>query len=232
LNSEIHKPWRLGFRERSEIYIPSIPSRPGRPVSPATVSSCTMNRREILRLTSIDVLADHILDGALVRRGHGLLLDGAAAIIEALGLVHGTLKSIALPAEQIIAVSAVAAGVGAKAPHERVRVARLPHAVELAGIPSDLKGDLRHADRVGFRASGRVVEVIRVDSVIHVRLVVGAVKVLAVPASVGGQQNRTTKNELQATNGGKWWVVKIPPEQGFVGISEVIVPRLPPVMHW
>jgi hypothetical protein len=59
------------------------------------------------KLTAISLLADLILDRALVGHGHGLLLDGTAAIIEALGLVHGALQGITLPAEHIVGVRAV-----------------------------------------------------------------------------------------------------------------------------
>ena len=48
-------------------------------------------------LTAVNVLLDKVLDGALVGLGHGLLLDGAAAVVEALGLVHCALEGVALP---------------------------------------------------------------------------------------------------------------------------------------
>ena len=75
-----------------------------------------------------------------------------------------------------------------KAPDERVRRARGPEMVELGRIPGSLKSDLRYANRVGVGTLGSVVEVLRGDSVVHVRLMVGAVKVLAIPASGLGQQ--------------------------------------------
>jgi hypothetical protein len=37
---------------------------------------------------------------------------------------------------------------------------------------------------------------------------------------------------LPSQHAGKWCVVKIPPEQGFVGMVFVMVPLLPPLMHW
>jgi len=65
--------------------------------------------------------------------------------------------------------------------------------IELGRIPGGLKGHLRHADRVRVWACGSVREAIRVDSVVHVRLVVGAVEVLAIPAwrKVVGSEDAT-----------------------------------------
>lgn len=133
------------------------------------------------KLTSVSLLVDHVLDLALVGGGHGLLGDGSAAIVEALGLVHGALEGISLPAEHVVSVGAVALAL--EAPHERVGGARRPHAVERGGVPHGLEGHLRRPDGVGGRARSSVGEAVRVDGVVHVRLVVGAVKVLAIPAS-------------------------------------------------
>jgi len=68
-------------------------------------------------------------------------------------------------------------------PDEGIRGARRPHAVELGRVPDGLVGQLRHADGVGSRARGRVGEAVAGDGVVHVRLVVWAVEVLAVPAA-------------------------------------------------
>ena len=51
--------------------------------------------------TSVDVLADLVLDSALVGSRHGLLLDGAAAVVEAVVLVHRLLERITFPAEHV-----------------------------------------------------------------------------------------------------------------------------------
>ena len=132
------------------------------------------------RLTASSVFANEILDGAFARLGHGLLLQNTTPIVEAFRLIHGPLQGIALPAEHVI-------GMGAEprafvAPHEWVLSAGWPHAVELGGVPDSFEGDLRHPDGVGRRALGRVGEPVGIDGVVHVRLVVRAVEVLAVPA--------------------------------------------------
>jgi hypothetical protein len=68
-------------------------------------------------------------------------------------------------------------------PDEGIRGARRPHAVELGRVPDGLVSQLRHADRVGSRARGRVDEAVTGNGVVHMRLVVWAVEVLAVPAA-------------------------------------------------
>lgn len=83
--------------------------------------------------TAFSLLADHVLNRALVGDRHSLLGDGTAAIVEALGLVHRALERVALPTKHVVGVGAVA--VAFEAPHERVRGAGRPHAVELAGVP-------------------------------------------------------------------------------------------------
>lgn len=55
--------------------------------------------------------------------------------------------------------------------------------VELGGVPDGLVGHLWHPDGVRRRAWGSGQETIHVDGVVHVRLVVGAVEVLSIPAS-------------------------------------------------
>ena len=72
-----------------------------------------------------------------------------------------------------------------EAPDEGVG-AGSPHAVELLGVPDGLESDLGNTNGVGSRAGTSVVEAVGVDGVEHMRLVVGAVKVLAVPASTHG----------------------------------------------
>lgn len=71
-----------------------------------------------LELTSINWLANEVLNSALGASGHRLFCDGTAAIVEALRLGHGTLERITLPAEHVIGV-----GAGSRAfetPDERV----------------------------------------------------------------------------------------------------------------
>lgn len=70
-----------------------------------------------------------------------------------------------------------------KAPNKWIGGARRPHAVEFGGIPDSLVGYLRHANWVGGRAWWSICEAVACDRVVHVRLVVRAVKVFAIPAS-------------------------------------------------
>ncbi|KJR83613.1 uncharacterized protein SPSK_04359 [Sporothrix schenckii 1099-18] len=132
------------------------------------------------KLTAQRVLLDNVLDLALVGHRHLLLLNRAAAVVETLRLVHRPLQRVALPPKHVVGVRAVA--VALEAPHKRVGRAALPLAVELARVPDRLERHLRHAHRVRRRAGPRVRKTVRVDRVVHVRLVVGAVQVLAVPA--------------------------------------------------
>jgi len=85
---------------------------------------CRAGPTRELRNPSLSFLVNHVLDGALVGNGHGLLRDGTAAVVEAFGLVHGTLERITLPAEHVISVGAVPTAL--KAPHKRVRSAGSP----------------------------------------------------------------------------------------------------------
>lgn len=135
-----------------------------------------------MKHTSVSFLADKVIDGALVGSGHGLLRDGTAAIVEAVVLVHGALERVVLPAEHVVGVGAVPTG-ALEAPHEGVGGTRRPQAVEFGCVPDRLVGQLRHANGVGGRAGGGVRKAVLCDGVVHVRLVVGAVKVLAIPAS-------------------------------------------------
>jgi hypothetical protein len=135
------------------------------------------------RHTSISLLADEVLDSAPVRHIHLLFLDGSTAIIEALGLIHSLLQSITLPSEHVIGVGTIASGTAFKAPHEWVGTARRPHAIELGRIPDSLEGHLGHTDWMRRGALGCAVEAFGVYGVIHVRFVIWAVEVLAIPAS-------------------------------------------------
>lgn len=70
--------------------------------------------------TSVYLLADKVLDSALVGSSHWLLSDGAAAIVEALGLIHGPLERVALPSEHVIRMGTIALG-SLVAPDEGIR---------------------------------------------------------------------------------------------------------------
>lgn len=58
-------------------------------------------------------------------------------------------------------------------------------AVELGRVPDGFVGDLRHPDRMRCRARRSSHEAVLGDGVVHMGLMVGAVKVLSVPASKG-----------------------------------------------
>lgn len=187
------------------------------------------------QLTSINLFADEVLNSALIGLRHGLLLDRAAAVIEALGLVHGALQCVTLPAEHVIGVGTGRSTL--EAPQEGIPVLRgIPKTVERCCVPCDFEcyplildlaytrfggvmwafqelsswgndlgaQELRSlhklwapfeelsmlwddllwdSDRVGVGALWSIVEVLRVDGVVHVRLVIGAVEVLAIPAA-------------------------------------------------
>jgi len=87
-------------------------------------------------LTSIDLLTNHVLDGAFVRISHRLLLDGATAVIKALRLIHCALERVSLPSKHVIGVGTIA--VAFEAPHEWIGSTCWPHAVELARIPVEI----------------------------------------------------------------------------------------------
>ena len=108
------------------------------------------------KLTSVSLLANHVINRTLTRHAHGLLLNSAAPVVEALGLVHGALQRVALPPEHVVGVGAVSGPF--EAPDERVRRAGGPHGVELAGVPDRLEGHLGDAHGVRGRAGGRVGE--------------------------------------------------------------------------
>lgn len=95
---------------------------------------------EVSIRTAVGLLLNRGLDGALVGNAHLLLRDGAAAIIEALRLVHGALERVALPAKHVIGVGP---GRGAlEAPYVGVGCSRGPHAVELGGVPNGFESNL------------------------------------------------------------------------------------------
>ena len=145
------------------------------------------NTKERKKHTPINILLNKVLNRALVSNTHRLLLDRPAPIIEALGLVHGLLQGVALPAKHVVGVGARAVGAALEAPHEGVLVRLgVPEVVELGGVPLDLEGNLGDADGVRRGTGGRVGEALGGDGVVHVGLVVGGVEVFAVPAAGWG----------------------------------------------
>lgn len=94
----------------------------------------------VLVLTSVCLLLNRLLNGALVRNAHLLLCDGTASIIEAFGLVHSALKRVALPSKHVIGVSASCGAL--EAPYVGVGCSRGPHAVEFRRVPNSFESDL------------------------------------------------------------------------------------------
>ena len=134
-------------------------------------------------LTSVDVLLDEALDGALVHLGRGLRLERPAVLagIEHAGRVHGPLERVTLPTEDVVGMGAVAVII-AVAHGERLGAVGGPKAVELGGVPESLVGNLGHADGVRGRA-GTSSHESSTAGIVHVGLVVRAVLVLSIPAS-------------------------------------------------
>lgn len=129
--------------------------------------------------TSINILAHGGRDRAPVRLGDAL---GLEAVAQQRGRVHGALERVALPAEDVVGVGAVAGAV-LVAPDERLRPVLGPEVavVERPRVPHGLERHVWHADRVRGRA-GPVRHEAAPARVVHVVLVVGRVEVLAVPA--------------------------------------------------
>jgi len=129
-------------------------------------------------------LALGALDGLLVI----LALQSFAVVIGALG-VHGALEGIALPAKEVVTVDTVP-GVVTVAPPERLRAVGGPLGlvVELARVVHDLVHDLGDLDGMRGRAGATALEAAR-GWVGNVRLVVGAVSVLAIPAGREGDRD-------------------------------------------
>ena len=136
------------------------------------------------KLTAVKLLVHHGIDLAGVHGANGLRLERSAVLagVEHAGRVHGALQRIALPAKEVVGVGAEAASI-AVAEDEGVAAIRGPVIGELLGVPERLVGDLGHADGVRSRAGAAVLERL-LDRVVHVRLVVGRVEVLAIPAAV------------------------------------------------
>jgi len=93
----------------------------GRPLKHVSIEFGAV-KHDSKKLTSIDILSDHVLNGTLVGNRHILLRDGSAAIVEALGLIHSKRKCVPFPPKHIIGVCSKPA-ITLKTPDERVRVA-------------------------------------------------------------------------------------------------------------
>jgi len=125
----------------------------------------------------ISILSDYFsLDRASIGDLGRLLLEGVARSAGECGAsFHRPLERISFAAKDVVAMLSVAGGIG-HTPNEWVRVTALPHAVERGGIPDDFVEKLRNADGVGRGAPP-------VGGIGNVALVVGTVKIGAIPAS-------------------------------------------------
>jgi hypothetical protein len=134
-------------------------------------------------------LANKVLDLASVHWLNSLRLERPSVLagIEIAIRVHSLLERITLPAEYVVSM-------GTKAPaitvgeDEGVLAVSGPHVVETCGIPQGLETDPGYTNGMGGWARACVLERLGrrsgVDNgVEHVRLMIGAVKVLAIPAS-------------------------------------------------
>jgi len=104
-------------------------------------------------------------------------------------------------------VGSVAGGCTFERPYEGVGGAVCPEVIEFGGIPDGFEGYLRHAYGVGRGTLGGVGEALRRNCIVHVGLVVRAVKVLAVPASTSSQYYTVSRwRGIQRfnTDAGKW----------------------------
>lgn len=99
--------------------------------------------------------------------------------------VHGALKSITLPAKDVIGMLTIA-GLVTGGESKRLLSVGWPFSlvVELGGIPDNLVHQLGNADRVGGRAVATKTQESggTADGIGNVVLVVGAVQVLSIPA--------------------------------------------------
>jgi len=131
---------------------------------------------------STSVFIDGTLDSALVHWSYALGLEWLSILtgLEHAGRVHCALERVTLPAEEVICVGTVALVV-THAQEERIRAILGPHGVELSCIPQSLIGYLWHTNWVRGWARTRGLEG-SLYSVKHVRLVVRAVQILAIPA--------------------------------------------------
>jgi len=95
-------------------------------------------------------------------------------------IVHGTLQRISAPPEQIIRMSPIPVIIHIR-PNKRLRSIFWPHVIKRGRIPHRFVRDLRHTDRVGTGTWTCFAEA-AFGGTVHMRLVVGAIEILAVPA--------------------------------------------------
>lgn len=143
--------------------------------------------REGLTLVITNTLLEGLGLEAGIRLGLVLALEGRAAVVSTVA-VHGLLEGVVLPAEEVIAVNAVARVV-AEAPVEGLGAVGGPLGlvVKLARVENDLVHDLRDLDWVRAGAGGAHLE--GAVGISNVRLVVGRVCVLAIPTRGEGHRH-------------------------------------------
>ena len=98
-------------------------------------------------------------------------------------IIHRALQTVSLPTEYIVGVGAIALAVHER-PHKGLRPILRPHVLEGSRVPHGFVRDLRDADGMRGRTRTSFKEAAFCGGV-HVRLVVGGVEVLSVPA--GGE---------------------------------------------
>ena len=162
-----------------------------------TMTSRIEGKRE--ELTAINLLVHRRLHLARIPFGgrvHGQHTGrpvGAALAEEAIR-IHDALQRIALPAKQIVGMSRIP-GIVTCAPHERLTAVFRPEfrIVEHGRVPHGLVRHLRHAHWMRGRAGTCWLEA-ALGRVIHMRLMIGWIEVLAVPTA-GGLLARAVRKE-------------------------------------
>lgn len=169
------------------------------------------------------LLVDARSNLARLGRVDDLVLEVLALGAHAVGGVHALLQLVILPAENVVAVLAEARVV-AVAEVEGLRAVGGPEALVVEGrrVPDDFVHELWNADWVRGRAAAAEAEEVggAAGRVGDVRLVIGRVEVLAVPAAVWVLV--ISQQSLEGmTYVGKRMLERIPPLQGAVGSSWV-----------
>jgi len=178
---------------------------------------------------SVGILVDEGLDGAGLHLVNRLREEAAALGAEAAALVHGLLERVVLPAEDVVTVLAEAGVVAHREIEGLARRRPERPVVELGCVPDHLVHELRDLDWVSRRAGAWSAEEVgraRVG-VGDVVLVVGRVKVLAVPAAgekITGQniaRRRGLDTATRQTYVLKRMLERMPPGQGLAGSFSV-----------